>query len=84
VHQPDAGDVAQARLDDERRDRLYAIERVLAVSRSLVADLDRPRIVASIVETVAELLEADVTEHGISARLRGDHRAGVGAARRDA
>jgi diguanylate cyclase (GGDEF)-like protein len=50
-----------ARLDDERRDRLYAIERVLAVSRSLVADLDRPRIVASIVETVAELLEADVT-----------------------
>jgi diguanylate cyclase (GGDEF)-like protein len=49
-----------ARLDDERRDRLHAIERVLAVSRSLVADLDRPRIVASIVDTVAELLEADV------------------------
>jgi len=49
-----------ARLDDERRDRLHAIERVLAVSRSLVADLDRPRIVASIVETVAELLAADV------------------------
>ena len=49
-----------ARLDDERRDRLHAIERVLAVSRSLVADLDRPRIVTSIVETVAELLEADV------------------------
>ncbi len=49
-----------ARLDDERRDRLHAIERVLAVSRSLVADLDRPRIVASISETVAELLAADV------------------------
>lgn len=48
-----------ARLDDERRDRLHAIERVLAVSRSLVADLDRPRIVASIVDTVAELLDAD-------------------------
>jgi diguanylate cyclase (GGDEF)-like protein len=49
-----------ARLDDERRDRLHAIERVLAVSRSLVADLDRSRIVASIVDTVAELLDADV------------------------
>ena len=45
-----------ARLDDERRERLHAIERVLAVSRSLVADLDRPRIVASIVDAVAELL----------------------------
>lgn len=49
-----------ASLDDERRDRLHAIERVLAVSRSLVADLDRPRIVASIVDVVAELLGADV------------------------
>lgn len=49
-----------ANLDDERRDRLHAIERVLAVSRSLVADLDRPRIVASIVDAVAELLGADV------------------------
>ena len=49
-----------ASLDDERRERLHAIERVLAVSRSLVADLDRPRIVTSIVETVAELLDADV------------------------
>jgi diguanylate cyclase (GGDEF)-like protein len=49
-----------ARLDDERRERLHAIERVLAVSRSLVADLDRPRIVASIVDAVAELLDADV------------------------
>jgi diguanylate cyclase (GGDEF)-like protein len=49
-----------ASLDDERRDRLHAIERVLAVSRSLVADLDRPRIVASIVDAVAELLGADV------------------------
>ena len=49
-----------ARLDDERRDRLHAIERVLAVSRSLVADLDRPRIVASIVDAVADLLAADL------------------------
>src|SRR6476469_5318903 len=49
-----------ARLDDERRDRLHAIERVLAVSRSLVADLDRPRIVTSIVDAVADLLAADL------------------------
>ena len=49
-----------ARLDDERRDRLHAIERVLAVSRSLVADLDRPRIVASIVDAVSDLLDADL------------------------
>lgn len=49
-----------ARLDDERRDRLHAIERVLAVSRSLVADLDRTRIVTSIIDAVTELLGADV------------------------
>ena len=48
-----------ARLDDERRHRLHAIERVLGVSRSLVADLDRARIVASIVDAVADLLAAD-------------------------
>jgi diguanylate cyclase (GGDEF)-like protein len=48
------------RLDDERRERLRAVERVLEVSRALVADLDRPRIVASIVDTVAELLDAQV------------------------
>ena len=48
-----------ARLDDERRDRLHAIERVLGVSRSLVADLDRARIVASIVDAVGDLLAAD-------------------------
>jgi diguanylate cyclase (GGDEF)-like protein len=49
-----------ARLDDERRRRLRAIELVLAVSRSLVADLDRSRIVGSISEVVADLLDADV------------------------
>ena len=53
-----AGALRSARLDDERRDRLHAIERVLAVSRSLVADLDRTRIVSSIVEVAAELLSA--------------------------
>ncbi len=55
-----AGALRSARLDDERRDRLRAIERVLAVSRELVADLDRPRIVASVVDVAAELLTADV------------------------
>ena len=49
-----------ARLDDERRRRLHAIERVLGVSRSLVADLDRARIVGSISDVVADLLDADV------------------------
>jgi diguanylate cyclase (GGDEF)-like protein len=49
-----------ARLDDERRERLRAIELVLAVSRELVADLDRSRIVASIVDVVRELLSADL------------------------
>ena len=49
-----------ARLDDERRRRLHAIELVLAVSRSLVADLDRSRVVGSISEAVADLLDADV------------------------
>ena len=68
-----------ARLDDERRDRLYAIERVLDVSRALVADLDRPRIVASIVDAVAELLAADVVAL-FSRRVDGSFRleAGVG------
>ena len=55
-----AGALRSARLDDERRDRLHAIEQVLAVSRSLVADLDRTRIVTSIVDVAAELLSADV------------------------
>lgn len=55
-----AGALRSARLDDDRRDRLHAIERVLAVSRSIVADLDRTRIVTSIVEVAAELLTADV------------------------
>ena len=74
-----------ARLDDERRDRLHAIERVLDVSRALVADLDRPRIVASIVDAVAELLAADVVAL-FSRRVDGSFRleAGVGfPARRD-
>jgi diguanylate cyclase (GGDEF)-like protein len=60
VVQSVAAALRAARLDDERRDRLHALERVLDVSRSLVADLDRGRIVASIVDAVADLLAADV------------------------
>jgi diguanylate cyclase (GGDEF)-like protein len=55
-----AGALRSARLDDERRERLHAIERVMEVSRALVADLDRPRIVEAIVEAAVELLEVDV------------------------
>jgi len=68
-----------ARLDDERRQRLHAIERVLAVSRSLVADLDRARIVGSITDVVADLLDADVVAL-FSRRADGVYRleAGVG------
>ncbi len=55
-----AGALRSARLDDERRERLHAIERVMAVSRALVADLDRPRIVAAIVDAAVDLLNVDV------------------------
>jgi diguanylate cyclase (GGDEF)-like protein len=55
-----AGALRSARFDDERRERLHAIERVMAVSRALVADLDRPRIVAAIVDAAIDLLNADV------------------------
>ena len=44
-----AAALRSARLDDERRQRLHAIERVLEVSRALAADLDRTRIVAAVV-----------------------------------
>ena len=71
--------LSSARLDDERRQRLHAIERVLAVSRELVADLDRGRIVASIVDAAAELLAVDVVALA-SRRVDGAYRveAGVG------
>lgn len=55
-----AGALRSARLDDERRERLHAIERVMAVSRALVADLDRPRIVAAVIDAAVELLNVDV------------------------
>ena len=55
-----AGALRSARLDDERRERLHAIERVMEVSRALVSDLDRPRIVEAIVDAAVELLNVDV------------------------
>ena len=61
-----AGSIAaalrSARLDEERRQRLLAIERVLEVSRALAADLDRPRIVAAVTTAARDLLGADVVE----------------------
>ena len=72
-----AASLRSARLDDERRQRLHAIERVLAVSRELVADLDRGRIVASIVDAAAELLTADVVAL-VSRRDDGVYRAEAG------
>ena len=55
-----AGALRSARLDDDRRERLHAIERVMAVSRALVSDLDRPRLVAAVVDAAVELLNIDV------------------------
>ncbi len=61
-----AGSIAaalrSARLDDERRERLHAIERVLEVSRGLAADLDRPRVVASVADAARDLLDAEAVE----------------------
>jgi diguanylate cyclase (GGDEF)-like protein len=65
-----------ARLDEERRQRLHAIERVLEVSRGLAADLDRTRVVASVVEAAHDLLDADVVEfasRGVDGTFRVDH-----------
>jgi diguanylate cyclase (GGDEF)-like protein len=65
-----------ARLDEERRQRLHAIERVLDVSRGLAADLDRTRVVASVVEAAHDLLDADVVEfasRGVDGTFRVDH-----------
>ncbi|HEX6868315.1 MAG TPA: diguanylate cyclase, partial [Candidatus Limnocylindrales bacterium] len=48
-----------ARLDQERRDRLHAIERVLEVGRGLVSDLDRSRTLHAVVDTAADLLATE-------------------------
>ncbi len=57
-----ASALRSARLDDERRQRLHAIERVLEVSRGLASDLDRRRVVASVVDAARDLLHADAVE----------------------
>jgi diguanylate cyclase (GGDEF)-like protein len=57
-----AGALRSARLDEERRQRLHAIERVLDVSRGLAADLDRGRVTASVVDAARDLLAADAVE----------------------
>ncbi|HYH92001.1 MAG TPA: diguanylate cyclase [Candidatus Saccharimonadales bacterium] len=54
-----AAALRSARLDEERRARLHAIERVLDVSRGLVGDLDRARTVRAVVDAAADLLGAD-------------------------
>ena len=54
-----AAAMRSARLDQERRDRLHAIERVLEVGRGLVSDLDRSRTLHAVVDTAADLLSAE-------------------------
>ena len=55
-----AAAIRTARLDEERRERLESIERVLAVTRELGADLDRERVIGSICEAARDLLRAEV------------------------
>jgi diguanylate cyclase (GGDEF)-like protein len=57
-----AAALRSARLDEERRQRLHAIERVLDVSRGLAADLDRGRVIASVVDAARDLVAADTVE----------------------
>ena len=54
-----AASLRQARQDEERRERLHAIERVLEVSRGLVGDLDRTRTVQAVIDAAEDLLGAD-------------------------
>lgn len=54
-----AASLRAASLDQERRDRLHAIERVLDVSRGLVGDLDRTRTVRAVADAAADLLGAE-------------------------
>lgn len=68
-----AASLRSARLDDERRARLHAIERVLAVSRGLLSDLDRRRTVDAVVDAAVDLLGADrvfVAGRGHDGRFR--------------
>ena len=54
-----AASLRSARLDEERRDRLHAIERVLTVSRGVLSDLDRRRTIGAVVEAAVDLLSAE-------------------------
>jgi diguanylate cyclase (GGDEF)-like protein len=54
-----AASLRSARLDEERRERLHAIEQVLTVSRGLVSDLDRGRTVRAVVDAAVDLLAAE-------------------------
>lgn len=54
-----AASLRSARLDEERQARVHAIERVLAVSRGLLSDLDRQRTVDAVVDAAVDLLGAD-------------------------
>lgn len=79
-----AAALRSARLDEERRHRLHAIERVLEVSRGLTADLDRGRIMASVVDAARDLLAADVVEfatRGPDGTFRVEHVVGEGPSR---
>jgi diguanylate cyclase (GGDEF)-like protein len=54
-----ASAIHAAGLDEERRHRLQAIERVLELSRGLLGDLDRTRMVDAVVAAARDLLGAD-------------------------
>jgi diguanylate cyclase (GGDEF)-like protein len=71
------------RLDEERRQRLSATERLLAVSRSLASDLDRGRLGGVVVEAARELLAADrasLTASDPTGAFRIEHEVGLGPA----
>ena len=78
-----AAALRSARLDEERRERLHAIERVLAVSRGLVSDLDRARTMRAVIDTAGDLLAADrvlVAARDHDGRFRIEGRSGSDAA----
>ncbi len=54
-----AASLRSAQLDEERRERLHAIGRVLDVSRGLVSDLDRGRTARAVVDAASDLLAAE-------------------------
>jgi diguanylate cyclase (GGDEF)-like protein len=54
-----AASLRSAQLDEERRERLHAIGRVLEVSRGLVSDLDRSRTARAVVDAASDLLAAE-------------------------